>query len=252
MTHTFARVERLRPEANEAGRGALATVLRIMGWLCISVSVGIILISYGWTWYTRGFSSLQGLLSPFNTFNAIAVAITLAPGHFLLRLADAVKNRRRQAREAGLVVLAFCVAGSFFALTVFDVLGARTPSADGPRDPRVRESQATAIRVRNNSATMVERGSTLGSKWTGPVKGGPLPEIIRIGDTITLSGKSIRVGVIEVSEYLVDMKWGGEVLAQAGDVRCVIAASEDSLPSRHEDHRPTLWVTVMECEPLAG
>jgi hypothetical protein len=68
---------------------------------------------------------------------------------------------------------------------------------------------------------------------------------ISIGDVIMLGNYSIKVGIIQVTEYFKDMVWKGQVLAKAGDCQCVVAESYDKLP--YEDDCDALWLQIKTC-----
>jgi hypothetical protein len=115
---------------------------------------------------------------------------------------------------------------------------------------QVRKSKADAVRVLNQSATMYESRNYFVTRVTGPVGKEGIPAVIRLGDVVTVKGTSIRVNHIFVTQYLVEMKWGKEVLARAGDVKCMIVESEKDLPDDEEINRR--WIKVEQCQSIAG
>lgn len=71
---------------------------------------------------------------------------------------------------------------------------------------------------------------------------------IQLGDTLSLGKHSFRVGVIEVTRYSRDMRFGGQTIARKGDIECVLAASRAMLP--YDDDCHALWVRITDCHPL--
>ena len=84
-------------------------------------------------------------------------------------------------------------------------------------------------------------------------KSGPVGRIsnlghVKLGDSISIGGKVLVVGLIEVTTYTEDIKSGGQVIARKGDVVCVAAASEKTLP--YNDKCNALWLHVEKCRVL--
>lgn len=71
---------------------------------------------------------------------------------------------------------------------------------------------------------------------------------VKLGDTIKHEKYSFRVGLIEVTHYLEDFKWGKDVIAKKGDTVCVIAADKSALPSEHDCD--ALWLRIPKCRPI--
>jgi hypothetical protein len=115
-------------------------------------------------------------------------------------------------------------------------------------DEQVRKSKAHAAKVLNQSATMYESRDYWVTQVTGPVGKAGIPEVIRLGDIVTVNGKSIKVNYIFVTHYLVEMKWGNEILARPGDVKCMIVQSEKDVPDDEEINRR--WISVDQCQPI--
>ena len=76
----------------------LVIILRIVGHILLWGGVALVLVSYGAIWYTDGFGRLVDVVNPWNAWNLIAVAATLAPGALCLFLAD--KHAKRGSRNA--------------------------------------------------------------------------------------------------------------------------------------------------------
>jgi hypothetical protein len=112
------------------------------------------------------------------------------------------------------------------------------------------KSRAMAVEALDQSATLLSHESILFglSCKSGPV--GELPDLrqVKIGDTISYKSYSFTVGLINVTKLFEDARWGGETIAKKGDIVCVLAADERSLPS--EDRCKALWVYIPKCRPL--
>lgn len=121
----------------------------------------------------------------------------------------------------------------------------------GAAGEKTREYEATAVGVRNNSATMYAHKNYFVTLVSGPVGKEGIPEAIKLGDTITVKDRSLTVKFIFVKEILEDMQWAGKVLARKGDVTCTIVERFQDLPHIDENQwRDRLWIHVTECEPI--
>ena len=209
----------------------------------------VISLSYGWIWYQHGFGALRELVSPFNFWNYGSVIITLAPGFLLGKLAGEIeKGQNRKALWSLGGVLLSVVAVAFFFALVFMNNG---DNKNNSGNDQVRKSETTSIRVKGKSATMYQHKNYLVTLASGPVGSEGIPEIIRVGDVVTVKDSTIRVEHIVVTEFLKDMKYGKDVLGQKGDIQCTIVQSLDNLPYVDEhDQRDRLWINVKDCEPL--
>lgn len=114
----------------------------------------------------------------------------------------------------------------------------------------VAESNAQEVDLSSSSAVLNSHESILLglSCKSGPIGMLEGVSVIKIGDTVTAGGRSFRVGIIEVTKYNEDAKWGNEVLAKKGDVVCVLAPNAASLP--YDDDCNALWVNVPGCRVL--
>jgi hypothetical protein len=92
---------------------------------------------------------------------------------------------------------------------------------------------------------MHETHNYLGTQVTGPVGEEGIPDQISIEDSITVKGRIIKVNLIRVTEYLAEIRWGNEVLARPGDVKRLVAESEQDIPS--EEERSRKWIEVQHC-----
>ena len=75
-------------------------VLKVLGYIWVTLGVIAILIGIAGTWMKEGFSAVQDLMSPFNIVNSVAMVLTLAPGLGALawakNLAEKQANASRQ------------------------------------------------------------------------------------------------------------------------------------------------------------
>lgn len=116
-------------------------------------------------------------------------------------------------------------------------------------DRSVIEYRARSIKVIGGSARM--RYSDVGFFGTkvGDVGSKETPEVINLGDHITIKGKTVQANIIEVTEYLKDMRYGFKLLAKKGQIRCLIAATEEDMPN-YGDVRDRLWIDVDNCRVI--
>ena len=226
----------------------LARALRVLGVIWFVLTALIILIGYGTILYQKGLRALQEMLSPFNVLNWIVTLIALAPALSLFKLAEAVgrKNRASVLKALG----AFLVVLVIFAGLLYVGLGDWRGGRERATQSQSRDYRATAVRVRNDSAMMYAHKNYYITQTSGSVGKEGIPENIKLGDIITVKGRTIKARHIVVSEAVVEMKWKGEVLAKPGDVTCVIVESEENLPYGDES-RDRLWIYVKQCEPVS-
>ena len=83
---------------------------------------------------------------------------------------------------------------------------------------------------------------------SGEVGSEGIPDIIQLGDFITVKDKTVQANIIEVSEYLQDLKYGGRVFGKKGQVACMIAGREEDFP--HGEMRDRVWIRVEHCQAL--
>jgi ankyrin repeat protein len=222
----------------------LATLLKILGVAWITLGWLLVILIVALAWFRKGFGEVQTMLNPSNFGNLVAIGMILGPGIALLYLADAVRQRSRGMvlkGAIGLVVAIGLLIGVMFVM--------KKTTAESSADNRIREYKASSLRVLNQSATMHEDKNYFITQTRGPVGKEGIPEAIKLGDTVTVKGKTIHVKHIFVTDYLAEMKWGGQVLAKKGDVRCVVVESEENLPYG-DDKRNRLWIYVEQCQPL--
>lgn len=227
----------------------LPKAIRFLGKVWLYGASFVISLSYGWIWYRHGFGSFRELVSPFNFWNYGAVIITLAPGFLLGKLAGEMEQglNRKALRSLGAVLLSVVAVALFFAVVFMN----NGDNKNNNESDQVRKSEATSIRVKGKSATMYQHKNYLVTLASGPVGSEGIPEIIQVGDVVTVKDSTIRVEHIVVTEFLKDMKYGKDVLGKKGDIHCTIVQSLDNLPSVNElEQRDRLWINVKDCEPL--
>jgi hypothetical protein len=132
-----------------------------------------------------------------------------------------------------------------FLIIVFCLLGPSSVQA-----LETERSRAVAVEVLDQSATLLSHESVLLGLSCKSGQIGELPNLrqVKIGDIISYKDYSFRVGLIEVTKFSEDMKSGGQTIAKKGDIVCVLAADERSLP--YEDRCKALWVRIAKCRPL--
>jgi hypothetical protein len=229
--------------------GAIAKVLRLLGQAWIALGTLLIIALLMFSWYQHGFRHLLTMVNPSDFRNLITIGVILGPGIALLYLSNAVRQSGRRAVFKGLG--AVVVASALFGLLMFLVNTTREESQASKKaeDNRTHEYKASSIRVLNDSATMREHRNYVVTQTSGPVGKEGIPDEIKVGDAVTVKGRTILVRHIFVTEVREDMKWGGKFLAKKGDVTCVLVESEDNLPYG-DAQRDRLWIHVEQCRPV--
>ena len=69
-------------------------VLKVFGYIWITLGIILILIGIAGTWMKGGFAAVQQLMSPFNVVNWIVMVITVAPGLGALIWAQKLKEKQ--------------------------------------------------------------------------------------------------------------------------------------------------------------
>jgi len=69
-------------------------VLKIFGYIWVTLAAVLILVGIVGVWMKGGFSAVQELLSPFNIVNWIVMVITLAPGIAALMWAEKLSQKQ--------------------------------------------------------------------------------------------------------------------------------------------------------------
>jgi hypothetical protein len=128
------------------------------------------------------------------------------------------------------------------ALTALMLFATPAVAGDSARD-----FYGESIQVIDKSATMISQ-RWVGVWATGPVGSDGIPEIISVGDVITVKNKTLVANVIIVTKVLKDMKWKGQFIAQKGDIYCTIAQTNEDIPG--DEQRERLWISVGRCMPL--
>jgi hypothetical protein len=124
------------------------------------------------------------------------------------------------------------------------------PNVSFADDRSVIEYRAKSIKVISGARMRYSEVGFFGTK-VGDVGSREIPEVINLGDHITIKGKAVQANIIEVTEYLRDMSYGGKLLAKKGQVRCLIAASKENLPyGEGSGSRDMVWIDVNYCLAL--
>ena len=116
---------------------------------------------------------------------------------------------------------------------------------------RLEKGRASHIRVKNDSATMYATRNYLVTQSSGAVGRDGIPVDIRLGDAVQVQGQVIKVNHIFWKLYLERAQYKNQVLADAGDVQCVLVETLEDLPYS-DDYRDRLWITVEHCEVLTA
>jgi hypothetical protein len=102
----------------------------------------------------------------------------------------------------------------------------------------------------NASATMYADRNYLVTSARGTVGSEGIPQVIKLGDKITVKDRSITVNHIFVTEIFEDMAWGGKTLGRRGDVHCLLVEKLEDNPSVDENaNRNRLWINITDCKP---
>jgi hypothetical protein len=78
----------------------MANLIRRTGYVLLSGGALFIVVALAGFYMQWGSSGLADVLSPFNVWNLIAVAVTLAPGALLIGIGDLLATKRQSARSA--------------------------------------------------------------------------------------------------------------------------------------------------------
>lgn len=132
------------------------------------------------------------------------------------------------------------VAAITFALTLGSVEGLASKS--------VKEYSARSVKVLSNSAVMHYHKDYFITTVSGVVGSEGIPEVINVGDEITVKDQTMKANLIKVVKYLKDMVWQKHVFARKGDIICIIAETEKDFP--WNDERDRVWINVEKCLPL--
>ena len=122
------------------------------------------------------------------------------------------------------------------------------PNVSFADDRSMIEYHAKSIKVISGARMRYSEVGFFGTK-VGDVGSREIPEVINLGDHITIKGKTVQANIIVVWEYLRDMSYGGKLLAKKGQVRCLIAATEEDFPT-YGDVRDRIWIDVDYCLAL--
>jgi hypothetical protein len=77
----------------------MANLIRGIGYVLLIGGAVFIVAALAGFYIRWGTSGLADVLSPFNVWNLIAIALTLAPGALLIGIGDLLATRRQPARS---------------------------------------------------------------------------------------------------------------------------------------------------------
>ena len=120
-------------------------------------------------------------------------------------------------------------------------------------EPTAKVYWAKKVEVLDNSAKMLRvKKNWLGMKSSGPVGTKGIPDIIQIGDRITVEGVTITVNFISVTKHLKDLRYGGKTYQRKGDISCTFYQNRTDIHTgkRSDDWRLRTWINASKCRPL--
>jgi len=103
------------------------------------------------------------------------------------------------------------------------------------------QSTGPSILVLKNSGTMRFQKDSLVTNVLGVVGEEGIPRRIGLGDIIKVEDWTF-------TKCLANLEWGGTVLCETGQVKCVVVERPEDVPSDRDTHR--FWITVDHCRPL--
>ena len=147
----------------------------------------------------------------------------------------------------GLIILAFYLTRTTY------ITGVRPNRDAQPENKRSHEYKVSSARVMNGSATMYADTNYFVTFGRGAVGTDGIPELIKLGDRISVKDRSLTVNHILVTEILEDMSYGGKVFARKGEVRCLLMERLEDSPNFDENsNRSRLWINITDCKPLSA
>jgi hypothetical protein len=121
-------------------------------------------------------------------------------------------------------------------------------ASDGFAQSKIEEFQASSIEVLSDSAEMLYHKDYLVTVTSGVVGKVGIPNVIRVGDSITVEDTTVPVNYIFVTRCLTRMEYGGQVLCEEGQTTCVAVENPEDVPS--DEERDRVWIYVARCKPL--
>lgn len=228
----------------------LIRFVRVLAWSWFFAVCSLIVVGSASTWYRGGFDALRELLGSHIAANSIAIILTLTPAFFLYKLAEGIEEKHRGKilrSSAFLLVSAAAVA----MITLVPFMLERDKTNNAGESGKAREYEAQLIRVKDQSATMYQYQDHVMTTLSGSAGNVGIPEMIRVGDVITIDGHTIRANHILVKEIVSDFNYGSQVIGKAGEAQCVVMESVGDLAYADGDaERERLWITVEKCAPI--
>ena len=117
------------------------------------------------------------------------------------------------------------------------------------REPSARTFEITEARVVGDSAEYRYVDEKLITKISGSEGSVGIPEVLRLGDRITVNARSLTINYLSATECLKQMKYGGEVFCDKGQVTCVAYESPGDNPSDESYSGSKEWIYVKHCAP---
>ena len=164
----------------------------------------------------------------------------------LWQLADALQARRWRT-----VFLAGIGLPASLGVIALMLYATRTDQVKRQEGSTTRKYQVASIRVMNGSATMYADKNYYVTFSRGPVGKEGIPELVKVGDKITVTDRSLTVNHIFVTEILEDMSYSGKVFARNGEVRCVLVERPEDKPGVDDNYRNRQWINITDCKPLS-
>lgn len=174
------------------------------------------------------------------------MAMIVAPGFLLSKLADTVQTKRwASALVAGIALpLSLAVIAWMFYVV-------RMSSKEQHQESKkTREYKVSSVRVMNGSATMYADTNYYVTFRRGPVGTEGIPAVVKLGDVIRVKDRSLTVNHILVTEILEDMSYGGKIFARKGDIRCLLIERLEDRPGDDDNSNCNrLWINITDCKP---
>jgi hypothetical protein len=116
-------------------------------------------------------------------------------------------------------------------------------------DERIIKYRAREIEMLDKSGSMVKKTDYLITCVQGPVSDhNNLPTNIKIGDVIKIGKNLITANIIIATYAKETLRYGKEILQEAGTTDCTIVEREDLLP--YDNNCKALWINVKKCRVL--
>lgn len=108
-----------------------------------------------------------------------------------------------------------------------------------------KEFKAFEIQIESNSGKMYQTKDWLITSITSGLGSEGIPNVIKIGDSITVKDVNLKVNFIFVTEWEEDV---GDVINK-GDIWCMVLEKEKHHPSYGSSNNKK-WINVENCKPI--